>query len=163
MTDLKNYILESIDHYLSEETASEYRRKVAIKTSHGPLMKASDWIKPNNVKGLSDNLTAEGDKNHFLYVGHLQHPYDENKKQHIAIFYSNDKPKNPEKEITSGFDKKTVGYNIPHQWYEDTGLGHRFPSSSLVITGHYHKKDDGTIEKHGDFDENKKRTLMVYK
>lgn len=165
MSELKNYIKESIDSILEGkfESAAEYRRKVAVRNSHGPLMKASAWIKPQNIHGLSSNLSAEGDKEHFLYVGHLQHPYEQEKKTHIAIFASSTKPEDPEGEVRSGWDRKTVGYNVPHQWYEDTGLGHKFPSSHLVITGHYHKKADGSVEKSGEFDENRKRALMVYK
>ena len=150
------------EELMNEESAAEYRRKKAREESHGPLMKANDWVKSGTIDKHAEHPEINDGHEHTLYAGHLTHPYT-GKKQHVTLLGSG-KPH----EITSGYknrdgERSKKGYGVNHQWYEDSGLGHRFPSSTLTVTGHIHRKADGSKAEVGDIDRSVKRTLMVYK
>lgn len=132
------------------------------QASHGPLMKAGDWIGKRKLKDFVDHPEINDGHKASIAVAELHHPYDGNvKPKKVALLSSGHMTKD---DLNSGYNNK--GYNVHHQWYEDTGLGHKFPSSTLVVKGHIHIHPDGSHTKHGDVsdaDMNTSHNLMVYK
>lgn len=158
--EFKQLVEETIDKYLSEgwNDTPRYRRE----GHHGPLMKASGWIGKQSLEKLAHHPEINDKNGHYktLIVGHITDHSSGNKK-HVALLTHD---KTTADEVASGgkYDYKK-GRNVEHKWYEDTGLGHKYPNSSLTVTGHVHIHPDGKVESHGDVDMKKSHNLMVYK
>lgn len=153
--------MKKFHEYVTEaRIAADSWKEHLRDTSHGPLMKGGDWIKKRSTEDFIKHpeLTSEG-KHSAFFIGHI----DNGKTQkHILIpaHHPSDKaPKNLESNLSKG-------YGANHAWYEDTGYGHKFPTSKLVIKGHIHVHPDGKVERSSGVDDSDmkvKRDLMVYK
>ena len=127
---------------------------------HGPLMKAGDWIGKQSLEELANHPEINDKKRGAsLLVGHI-HGSDGHKK-HVAILsHHGDSADN----VQSGNQwNHKKGRNVKHGWYEDSGMGHKYHNSHLVVTGHVTIHPDGKVEPHGDVDMKKSHNLMVYK
>lgn len=162
MTKLKTIINEMIENILSERYDPPPRYQVG--GHHGPLMKAEPWIGKQSLEKLAHHPKINDKNGHHktLIVGHLKDHSSGNVK-HVALLTHG---KTTADEVESGnpkYGKTRKGKNVEHSWYEDTSHGHKYPNSSLIVTGHVAIHPDGKVETHGDVDMKKSHNLMVYK
>lgn len=74
------YVKEEVED-LDEGYTDEQRRNL-IRQSHGPLMKAGDWIKKSPLKDLASHPEIARKGSHVtLYVGGIHHAWDNTKNQ----------------------------------------------------------------------------------
>jgi hypothetical protein len=152
------------------EARDKYKEKdERMRNCHGPIMKADGWVDPDKLENLVKHKEVidnkYGDGHQTMYVGHHTNHWTKKQSGPKVAILTGGKP-DPDSISSRSWSgaKPDVGYNKPHSWYEDTGMGNKeHPSTSLTITGHAHIHPDGKVEYHGDVDPKAKHRMWVYK
>ena len=126
-----------------------------FKGKHGPLMKAGNWIGKQSLEKLANHPEINEKRGHTtIYSGELRSNWNSKAKPKKVALLNHDEPNE------SNFKH---GYNKPHDWYEDTGMGNKnHHNTHLVVTGHAHIHPDGKVTYHGNADPKESHNLMVY-